>query len=82
MPKKALSFAGTPSLVKAALSPPDGPPKININSTSITSSLSVLPVKTFVPSKKVVVPFNDTVNTSVARAPVKAAASKPRAFVV
>jgi hypothetical protein len=37
--------------VRPALEPPVGPPKINSNSTSITSSANALPVKTLVPSK-------------------------------
>ncbi|MNL60447.1 hypothetical protein D3C87_1842580 [compost metagenome] len=61
---------------------PVGPPKINSNSTSITSSASALPVKTFVPSKKVVGLTLETPKTSVAKIPVKASASNPKALVV
>ena len=57
------------------------PPKINNNSTVITSSAKALPVKTFVPSKKVVLPSKETFNTSVANKPVNAYAVKPNAFV-
>ena len=79
---KSLSFLSTWSEVTAAFAVPIGPPKISNNSTSITSSDKVLPVNTFVQSKKVVFAVLETFKTSVAKSPVKSAAVCPKAFVV